>query len=68
METEGELHDIFTDDTGVFVLVVIWSDDCSEEGNLTLSVSAWWPGQAELGLATSDAFVVAGQVGQEVIV
>ena len=48
--------------------MVIWLGDCSEEGNLTLSVFAWWPSQAELGLATGDAFVVTGLVGQEAIV
>ena len=42
--------------------------DGSEEGNLTSSVSGWWPSQAELGLAAGDAFVVAGRVGQEAIV
>lgn len=32
-----ELHGTFTDETEVFVLVVIRLDDCSEEINLTLS-------------------------------
>ena len=48
--------------------MVILLGDYSEEGHLTLSVSGWWPSQAELGLATGDAFVVAGRVGQEAIV
>ena len=42
--------------------------DGSEEGNLTPSVSGWWPSHAQLGLAAGDAFVVAGRVGQEAIV
>ena len=46
---------------------MIWLGDCGEEENLT-SVSAWWPSQAELGLATNDACVVAGRVGQEATV
>ena len=45
---------------------MLWLDDC-DEGNLT-SVSAWWLSQAELGLATDDACVVAGRVGEEAIV
>ena len=49
------------------MLVVIWLSDCSEEGNST-SVSAWWPSQAELGLANDDTFVFEGRVGQEAIV
>lgn len=52
----GLNYAILTDDTGLFVSVVIWLRDCSEEGNLTS------------GLGTDDAFVVAGRVGQEAIV
>ena len=48
--------------------MVILLGDGSEEGNLTSSVSGWWPSQAELGLAAGDAFVVASRVRQEAIV
>ena len=66
-KTEAELRNIFTDDSGLFVVGVIWLGDCSEGGNLA-SLSAWWPSQAELGLATDDTFVVASQGGQKAIV
>ena len=47
MERGEELHCIFTDDTVVFVLVVIWLGDLQLRRNVT-SVSALWPSQAEL--------------------
>ena len=48
--------------------MVILLGDCSEEGNLTSSVSGWWRSQAELGPAAGDAFMVVSRVGQEAIV
>ena len=43
----------------MFLQVVIELGNCCEEGNLKLSVSAWWSSWDELGLA-ADVFVGTG--------